>query len=90
MVKAVANSTVEMELNANFLFNERIWIGAGYRTGDAVSAMFGIQLSKSLRLNYNYDFTLTALHQFNSGSHEFALQYDISLEKDKFISPRCF
>ena len=90
MVKAVANSPVEMDLNANFLFNELIWIGAGYRTGDAVSAMFGIQLSKNLRLNYSYDYTLSALQQFNSGSHEFALQYDISLEKDKFISPRYF
>ncbi len=90
MVKAVANSPIEMDLNANFLFNELIWIGAGYRTGDAVSAMFGIQLSKNLRINYSYDYTLSALQQFNSGSHEFTLQYGLSFEKDKIISPRYF
>ena len=81
---------MELDLNANFLIKELLWVGAGYRTGDAISAMLGIQLSKNMRINYSYDYTLTGLQKYNSGSHEITLGYDLSFSKDRIISPRYF
>lgn len=90
MLKAVVNAPMEIDLNANFLINELLWVGGGYRSGDACSAMFGIQLSKNLRINYSYDYTVTGLQKYNSGSHEITLGYDLSFSKDRIISPRYF
>lgn len=90
MLKALVNAPMEIDLNADVLINDLIWAGLGYRTGDAVSALVGIQLNKNLKIHYSYDYTLTALQTFNNGSHEFSIIYDVSLNKDKIVSPRFF
>ncbi len=90
MVKAVQHAPLELDVNANFLFKEFLWLGAAYRTGDAVSALVGFQLTKQLRFGYSYDYTLSKLQQFNSGSHEITLGYDFSFDKRKVISTRYF
>lgn len=90
MIKSVPNTPVEIDFNTNFLIRDLIWLGAAYRTGDAVSGLLGIQLSKQLRLGYSYDYTLSDLQKFNSGSHEFTLSYNIGLSKARITSPRYF
>ncbi len=90
MLKAIANSPLEVDLNANFIFNDLLWVGGGYRTGDAISGMVGLQLTNKIRIGYSYDYTLSNLQQFNSGTHEFVLNYDVSLDKLKYLSPRYF
>jgi type IX secretion system PorP/SprF family membrane protein len=90
MVKAVQHAPVEMDMDANFLFHNFLWIGGSYRTGDAVAALVGFQISKQLRLGYSYDYTLTNLQKFNSGSHEITISYDFSLDKNRIISTRYF
>jgi type IX secretion system PorP/SprF family membrane protein len=90
MVKAVQNAPLELDVNANFLFRDFLWLGTAYRTGDAASLMVGFQLTQQLRLGYSYDYTLTDLQKFNSGSHEFTISYDFSFDKNRVISPRYF
>ena len=90
MVKCVQNAPVEADLSFNFLLNELLWVGGGYRTGDAIYGMIGLQLSKLLRINYSYDYTISDLQKYNSGSHEFAISYDISIYKTRITSLRYF
>jgi type IX secretion system PorP/SprF family membrane protein len=90
MVKAVTNSPVELDGNLNFLFHEFLWLGASYRTGDAVAGLVGFQISKQLRVGYSYDYTLSDLQRFNGGSHEFTLCYDFGSQKHRVVSPRYF
>jgi type IX secretion system PorP/SprF family membrane protein len=90
MVKAVTNSPVEVDGSINFLFNEFLWLGASYRTGDAVAGMIGFQISKQLRAGYSYDYTLSDLQRFNGGSHEFTLAYNFGSQKHRVVSPRYF
>ncbi len=90
MVKAVQNAPVELDANANFLINKFLWLGGSYRTGDAVSALLGFQITKQLRVGYSYDYTLTKLQKFNSGSHEITINYDFSFDRNKIISTRYF
>jgi type IX secretion system PorP/SprF family membrane protein len=90
LMKAVTGAPLEADLGVHALFNELIWIGGSFRTGDSWSAITSIQLNKQLRLGYSFDNTITELKQYNSGSHEITLGYDFSFNKKKIVTPRYF
>lgn len=90
LVKMVEGAPVEFDFNANFLIDKVFWIGASYRSFDSVSALLEIQVSDALRIGYAYDFTVSDLGQFNTGSHELMLNYRFSFNKDRIITPRYF
>ena len=90
MLKAVQGSPMELDLNALGIFRDRLWAGLGYRTGDAVNLLVGAQINQQLRAGYSYDYTMSDLGNFNSGSHELMIGYDFNYEKDKVVSPRYF
>lgn len=90
MLRKTGGAPFEIDLSCNALFNDLLWLGVGYRSGDAASAVAGLQITKQLRLGYAYDYTLTTLKKFNSGSHEFNLSYDFSFEKSRIATPRFF
>jgi type IX secretion system PorP/SprF family membrane protein len=90
VAKWVNNSPLELDFNASFLFRQRIWLGAGYRTGDALVFMFEYFHPGGLRIGYAYDLTLTKLRQVNTGSHELMLGIDLAPRKTKIITPRYF
>ncbi len=90
MIRKTGGAPGEIDLSLNALFNDLVWIGAAYRTGDAVSLAAGVQITKQMRFGYAYDYTLTALSKFNGGSHEITLGYDFSFDKTKIATPRFF
>jgi type IX secretion system PorP/SprF family membrane protein len=90
MIKAVAGAPVEADVTFNVLFKEVFWIGVSYRTEDAVALITQYQLTKQLRFGYSYDYSLTKLQDYNSGTHEFTIGYDFSFEKAKIVTPRYF
>jgi type IX secretion system PorP/SprF family membrane protein len=90
MMKIVSGAPIQIDLNANALFNDFIWAGLGFRSGDAINMMAGAYVTKQLRIGYAYDYTLSVLQDFNSGSHEIMLGYDLNYSKDKVVTPRYF
>ena len=90
LVKAVEGAPVEVDINANLLIRELFWIGASYRSFDAVSALLEFQATPRFRIGYAYDYTLTGLQQVNSGSHELMLNYRFLRRDKKMLTPRYF
>jgi type IX secretion system PorP/SprF family membrane protein len=90
MMKVVSGAPIQADINANALFNDFIWAGLGLRSGDAINMMVGAYLTKQLRLGYAYDYSLSSLQDYNSGSHEIMLGYDLNYSKDKVATPRYF
>jgi type IX secretion system PorP/SprF family membrane protein len=91
MSKFVKGAPVSLDLTANVLYNEKFELGAAYRIDDSVSALVNINITPSLRVGYSYDYTLTNLGQFNSGTHEIMLLFDLDLlGKGYDKSPRFF
>lgn len=90
LIKMVQNAPVEIDVNVNFIFYDFLWLGAAYRSGDAVAALLGLQLSRQLMLGYSYDYTLTPLEKYNSGTHEITLRYSFGYNKKLVISSRYF
>ncbi len=91
LVKYQGNAPVEVDLNCNALFMNKFWVGAGYRTGDALIAMVEWNISSQLRVGYAFDYTLSALSNYSSNSHEVMLGYDFGKDVNlKSRSPRYF
>ena len=90
LTKLVAGAPLQVDVSGNFLINDKFVIGAAYRWSAAVSAMVGFQASDSWYIGYGYDLETTRLANYNSGSHEIFLRYELFQKVDKIISPRFF
>ncbi|MBW4359539.1 PorP/SprF family type IX secretion system membrane protein [Flavobacterium taihuense] len=88
--KYVQGSPLQVDISANFMMNEKFVAGLAYRWSAAMSAMVGFQASDSWFIGYSYDFDTTEFAQYNSGSHEIFLRYELFNAYDKIISPRFF
>ena len=90
LAKAVQGAPLQVDLSGNFMFNDKFLIGAAYRWSASVSAMVGFQVSDSWFIGYGYDLETTKLANYNSGSHELFLRYELFNKYNKIISPRFF
>ncbi|MFJ1263114.1 type IX secretion system membrane protein PorP/SprF, partial [Capnocytophaga canis] len=81
---------LQLDVSANFMFNERFVFGAAWRWSAAVSLMAGFQVNDRWFIGYGYDFETTELSRYNSGSHEIFLRYELVKMYKKVVSPRFF
>jgi len=89
MLKAVNGSPLSIDVSGNALINEKFELGMSWRVDDSVSAMFNVLVAPNTRIGYAYDYTLSNLGDFNSGSHEVFLLFNISNSRAG-LSPRFF
>ena len=90
LTKVVEGAPLQLDLSGNFLINEKFVIGAAWRWSAAVSAMAGFQVTDGLYIGYGYDLETTKLRNYNSGSHEVFLRFELFKRQDKIVSPRFF
>lgn len=87
--KIVEGAPLQADVTANFLFFDKLTLGAAYRWDASVSALAGFQISDSWFIGYGYDLETTKLANYNSGSHEIFLRYEI-FNTSKVSAPRFF
>tara|TARA_R110002020_G_scaffold264813_1_gene479487 strand:- start:7007 stop:7981 length:975 start_codon:yes stop_codon:yes gene_type:complete len=93
LIKEVKGAPTNYDINAMFLFAERIWVGGSYRSNikiwndnlqenlnsrNAVAAIVEIYATKRLRLGYAYDHNLNVLSNYRNNSHELSVGYYIT------------
>lgn len=88
--KIVSGAPVTVDVSANFLLQETVTLGVGYRWDDSVSALAGLQVTKNIFAGYSYDYSVTNLNKYNNGSHEFILRFNLVPKTKRIISPRFF
>jgi len=79
MARSVKGAPLALDITANVLINEKLEAGLAYRLGDAMSALVNFRLTPDLRIGYAYDYTTNNLGNFNSGSHEIFILFDVDL-----------
>lgn len=90
LTKMVNGAPLQVDLSGNFLIYDKFNLGLAYRWDAAFSAMAGFQINDSWFIGYGYDLETTRLANYNSGSHEIFLRYELFKNYDKIISPRFF
>jgi type IX secretion system PorP/SprF family membrane protein len=90
LTKMVEGAPLQVDVSGNFMLNEKFVLGVAYRWSAALSAMAGFQVSDALYIGYGYDLETTNLDNYNSGSHEIFLRYELFNKNKKMTSPRFF
>jgi type IX secretion system PorP/SprF family membrane protein len=90
LTKIVEGAPLQLDVSGNFLINEKFVLGAAWRWDAAVSAMAGFQITDGLFIGYGYDLETTKLANYNSGSHEVFLRFELFKKQEKIVSPRFF
>ena len=90
LTKMVEGAPLQVDLSGNFMFFDKFMLGASYRWSAAMSAMVGFQVSDGLYIGYGYDKETTNLDNYNSGSHEIFLRYELFKNNNKITTPRFF
>jgi len=90
LTKMVTGAPLQLDMSANFMFMDKFMVGVAYRWSASLSAMVGFQVSDGLYIGYGYDNETTNLNDYNSGSHEIFLRYEIFNNVNKMTTPRFF
>lgn len=89
LMKFTPNTPFTIDLNVSLLSYEKLWTGLMYRYNESVGANVAYSL-KDFTFGYIYDFPINGLLNYQSGSHEIFLQYDLRTKKSTYSSPRYF
>lgn len=96
LIKAVPKrAPIQTDVNASFLIKDMLIVGSSFRFAngfepESANFMLGVMLKNGLRVAYAFDLTLSELNDFNSGSHEITIGYDIPRKGDRLKTPRYF
>jgi type IX secretion system PorP/SprF family membrane protein len=105
LFKQVKGSPTTFDLNALFLFKEKLWLGGAYRSNflvfenflqkdllrrNALTAILEIFATSNLRIGYGYDYNLNALNNYRNNPHEISLGYYLSAKNIVMKNPRWF
>jgi type IX secretion system PorP/SprF family membrane protein len=77
------------DVSAHFILNDRLWLGATYRSTSSVTALAQFAINNQFKVAYSYDFNFGTLGNYNSGSHEVMLRYEFRYKVD-VINPLIF
>jgi type IX secretion system PorP/SprF family membrane protein len=89
LVKGVSGAPLIADVSANFWYKKNLTAGLAWRWDDSVSAMVGFQLTPGMFIGYGYDLTTTGLNNYNNGSHEITLRFEVK-RLGRILSPRFF
>lgn len=90
LLKYIPNAPFEADINFSAIFKDQFWIGASYRTGDAVAVLLEYQSNSYFRIGYSYDITFSGLRNYQNGSHEIMIGVDFGKNLTKVKTPRYF
>ncbi len=90
LLKIMDGRTVELDVNANMLFDEVLWLGVSYKSSKTVAFLTELQLNDQFRFGYSYQITAGPLTVADLGSHEVMLNYRFKYFKKGVVTPRYF
>lgn len=70
MLKYVKPAPLKLDGALRCVYQDMVWLALAYRTKDAVTGLIGYQYKNWLTIGYSYDFCVTPLRQYTTGTHE--------------------
>ncbi len=73
LIKYAAPAKPQVDASLRAIYKDKFWIGATYRTEDAISAMVGYTFRDHFTFGYSYDMITSNLKSYSSGTHEIVI-----------------
>ena len=89
LLKYHPGNAVQIDYCAQVSLNDKIWMGAAYRSRNTIIGLLQYQLTYQLRMAYSYAFEAGGIGKYTNGSHEIVLNY-IFRYKRNVMGPRHF
>jgi type IX secretion system PorP/SprF family membrane protein len=91
MVRMVSGAPIGVDVSINFLFDRSFRLGASYRLGSSISALFGLNVGRDMLIGLAYDRNAFQLGDIglSDGSFELFLRYEFK-NKNTLATPRFF
>lgn len=61
---------LQFDIGVRAIYNDKYWVGVVYRYLDAASAVIGLNIKENISIAYSYDYTLTNIKKYTTGTHE--------------------
>ena len=98
LLKYYQYAPLDFDIHAGVLFDQKILAGLTYRLGgtsidnigESLDLIVQLYLNDELAIGGAYDFTLSELQEYNSGSFEILLQYCKIRDRERITNPRFF
>ncbi|MEO9210204.1 MAG: type IX secretion system membrane protein PorP/SprF [Ginsengibacter sp.] len=75
MMKIVNPTPAQFDLNFKLQYQDFLWVGGSYRTGNGFAGMAGMNISNTFNVSYAYDYTTSLLGTVSKGTHEIVLGF---------------
>jgi type IX secretion system PorP/SprF family membrane protein len=90
MFRGTYGAPLQFDLSANFLLNEKLWLGGMLRTRDAACFVLQWIFDNNIRIGYAMDVTFREIFKHQGGTYEFTLSYDVDLYGRGYIRSKYF
>jgi type IX secretion system PorP/SprF family membrane protein len=92
LIKYVNGAPVNIDINANLLIKEVLWIGCSYRMKNSINPIIELVVTPKLRFGFAYDIPIAKMAGVYSGSPEVMINYRFIKKKkvSRIFSPRYF
>lgn len=90
LAKVTNGAPLSFDMSSTFIYDEKLYLGATYRIDDAIGAFIDFQIFEPLRIGYGYEYSVSDLRPYTTGSHEIILIYELRFQNTKYKSPRFF
>lgn len=91
LTKAVQGSPLQVDVSANFLFNEKLAVGMSYGLNTSFNAMTAFNISDIWTIGYAYGKEISKITAFNNSSHEVFLKIQLFNNfNSRVVYPRFF
>jgi type IX secretion system PorP/SprF family membrane protein len=89
LIKYHPNSTLQIDYNTQFSYNNLVSIGIGYRNKDILTGILQCNLNYQFKIAYSYNYNVGNIRNYINDSQEIGLNY-IFCYKHKVKGPRQF
>jgi len=79
LVRTVSGSPLSKDISASFLWNNRLELAISHRFDESISGLFQVRVNNTIKVGYSYDSLTNNLGDYNNGSHEISLVFDMGL-----------
>ncbi|MEB8328537.1 type IX secretion system membrane protein PorP/SprF [Flavobacteriaceae bacterium KMM 6897] len=91
VIKQAMGAPVSFDLSVNALVYDKFEAGISYRYQESIAFLAAVDVAYNVRIGYAYDYNTNKLNDFNNGSHEIILLYNLDfLRAKKYTSPRFY